>query len=315
MVVYGFESTLPVTLDMMIAHGVAVVRGSERACVIVDLPFGSYQESPEAAFRTGARVMSETVGLVPTMGALHDGHLSLVRLSRTLTDHTVTTRFVNPKQFGADEDLSGYPRDEATDARQLAAEGAELLFAPEVTEMYPAGSVPEVRVPGIGDVLEGEYRPGFFTGVATVVSKLPLQSLPDVAIFGEKDFQQLQVITRMAADINIPVRIIGAPTIREASGLAMASRNAYLTAEERQTAPELHRVLVAMAEQIRNGVSPNKAEAEGRRRLHDAGFGQIDYLTLRDAASLTTDIVPGAARRILAAAWLGRTRLIDNIAA
>jgi pantoate--beta-alanine ligase len=260
------------------------------------------------------RQAGETVGLVPTMGALHEGHLSLVRQSRAVTDHTITTLFVNPKQFGENEDFSVYPRDETADAIKLADEGADLLFAPEAVEMYPRGSVTEVHVPGIGDLLEGEFRPGFFTGVATVVSKLLLQALPDVAIFGEKDYQQLQVIIRMAADMDIPVRIEGAPTVREADGLAMSSRNEYLSAEERKQAPELYQVLTAMAEKIAGGDAIAEIEAAGRDHLLNAGFRQVDYLSVRDAASLSADL-GSAPRRILAAAWMGKTRLIDNIAA
>ena len=179
----------------------------------------------------------ETVGLVPTMGVLHEGHLSLVRRSRAATTRTIATLFVNPKQFGPNEDFSVYPRDEASDAGKLADVGADLLFAPGIEEMYPAGSVTQVSVPQIGDVLEGEFRPGFFTGVATVVTKLLLQSLPDVAVFGEKDFQQLQVIRRLVADLDIPARIEGGPTVREEDGLAMSSRNAYLSEDQRRMAP------------------------------------------------------------------------------
>ncbi|MDX9860344.1 MAG: pantoate--beta-alanine ligase [Rhodospirillales bacterium] len=259
------------------------------------------------------RAAGETVGLVPTMGALHDGHLSLVRMARRECSRVCVTLFVNPKQFNPNEDLAAYPRDEGGDAAKLAAEGAHLLFAPSVEEMYPRGSVTQVAVPGLGDMLEGSFRPGFFTGVATVVAKLLVQALPDVAFFGEKDFQQLLVIKRMAADLDIPVAIKGAPTVREADGLALSSRNAYLTADQRAVAPALIRVLRAVAAAVRNGAEVAAQAEWGRRELLAAGFAKVDYIEVRNALTLQPIASVDEPARVLAAAHLGRARLIDNI--
>ncbi len=256
----------------------------------------------------------ETVGLVPTMGALHDGHLSLVRMSASRTDRTCATLFVNPKQFNPNEDLATYPRDEAGDIAKLEAAGACLLFAPTVDEMYPAGFATQVSVPGIGDELEGAHRPGFFTGVATVVAKLLLQALPDAAFFGEKDFQQLLVIRRMVRDLNIPVAIHGVETVREADGLAMSSRNAYLTPAEREIAPLLNRTLRAVADAVRNGGDPIERCAWARGELLHGGFAKVDYVEVRDAETFAPAESAGAPARVLAAALLGRARLIDNLA-
>lgn len=262
----------------------------------------------------GWRASGERIGLVPTMGALHEGHLTLVRRSLDVTSRTCVTLFVNPTQFGPNEDLAVYPRTEETDAALLAAEGAHLLFAPSVEEMYPADSITRVSVPGIGDILEGEFRPGFFTGVATIVAKLLIQALPDVALFGEKDYQQLQVIKRMARDLDIPVDIEGVPTVREADGLALSSRNAYLTPEERQVAPMLYRSISAVAAEAAAGADTDPAESRAAEALLQAGYSTVDYLTVRDAETLepwTDRARPG---RVLAAAKLGRARLIDNVA-
>lgn len=265
----------------------------------------------------GWRRVGLTISLVPTMGALHAGHLDLVRRAMQLADRTCVTLFVNPTQFGPNEDFAVYPRDESGDAAKLSDIGAHLLFAPTPDVMYPAGALTRVSVPELGDLLEGSFRPGFFTGVATVVSKLLLQTLPDVAVFGEKDFQQLQVIRRMVADLFIPVRIEGAPTVREADGLALSSRNAYLTAEERKIAPRLNAVLrevAAKAAATGNADFAEAAAARARDAVLAAGFATVDYLTVRDAETLQP--WSGAERpgRVLAAAWLGRTRLIDNVA-
>ena len=255
------------------------------------------------------------VGLVPTMGALHEGHFSLVRRSVASLDRTVVTLFVNPRQFGPNEDFARYPRDEAGDAAALARQGAQVLFAPSLEEMYPEGAVTTVAVPGIGDLLEGEFRPGFFTGVATVVAKLLIQAAPDVAYFGEKDFQQLCVIKRMTADLDLPVTIEGCPILREDDGLALSSRNAYLSAEERKRAPALHRILQSVVARIREGGvgSVAAAEAQAARELLAAGFEKVDYVAVRDASSLAPMASVAAPARVLAAAWLGRTRLIDNL--
>jgi pantoate--beta-alanine ligase len=257
----------------------------------------------------------DVVGLVPTMGALHAGHMALVRASLEQTKRTVVTLFVNPAQFGPDEDLAVYPRDEAADAAQVAEAGVDLLFAPGVEEVYPEGYATTVRVPGIGDWLEGEFRPGFFDGVATVVAKLLLQALPDVAFFGEKDYQQLQVIRRMVRDLDIPAAIRGVATVREADGLALSSRNAYLTPEERAAAPALYRTIRRVAERFAGGEAAADLEAWAAAELAAAGFATVDYVTVRDALSLEPVQTPGRPARVLAAAWIGKARLIDNVAA
>ena len=259
------------------------------------------------------RTDGHKIGLVPTMGGLHDGHLSLVRRSLALSDRTVATLFVNPTQFGKGEDLETYPRDEARDAALLADEGAHLLFAPDPSEVYPEGYSSTVKVSGLGDILEEEYRPGFFGGVATVVTKLLLQALPDVAVFGEKDYQQLQVIKRLALDLDIPVRIEGGATVREEDGLALASRNAYLTDTERRAAPALYRTIEAVAEKVRSGEDIKETETWAADTLTKSGFGNVDYVTVRDAKSLLPLENLSQPARVLAAAWLGRARLIDNV--
>ncbi|MBT3766229.1 MAG: pantoate--beta-alanine ligase [Rhodospirillaceae bacterium] len=259
------------------------------------------------------RTDGHKIGLVPTMGGLHDGHLSLVRRSLALSDRTVATLFVNPTQFGKGEDLETYPRDEARDAALLADEGAHLLFAPDPSEVYPEGYSSTVKVSGLGDILEEEYRPGFFGGVATVVTKLLLQALPDVAVFGEKDYQQLQVIKRLALDLDIPVRIEGVATVREEDGLALASRNAYLTDTERRAAPALYRTIEAVAEKVRSGEDIKETETWAADTLTKSGFGNVDYVTVRDAKSLLPLENLSQPARVLAAAWLGRARLIDNV--
>ncbi len=260
------------------------------------------------------RQAGHSVGLVPTMGGLHEGHLSLVRLSLGGSGRTVVSLFVNPGQFAPGEDFETYPRDEAADIRKLAEVGAHLLYAPTVDEIFPPGHAARVSVPGLGDILEGEFRPGFFTGVATVVAKLLLQVLPDRALFGEKDYQQLLVIRRLAADLDIEVAIEGAPTVRQADGLALSSRNAYLSEEERQIAPALYRSICSVAEKVAGGADPEQAAARGVQELAEAGFGKVDYLVVRDAATLEPVSCPDRPARVLAAARLGDTRLIDNVA-
>lgn len=260
----------------------------------------------------GWRRVGLTISLVPTMGALHAGHLDLARRAMSLADRTCVTLFVNPTQFGPNEDFAVYPRTESSDALKLSEVGAHLLFAPTVEEMYSPAAVTRVSVPQLGDVLEGEFRPGFFTGVATVVSKLLLQALPDVAVFGEKDYQQLQVIRRMVADLFIPVRIEGAATVREADGLALSSRNAYLSAKERRTAPRLNAGLRRVAAAV-GAANAEAIAAEVRDDLLAAGFAKIDYIAVRDAETLAPWSGPPRPGRVLAAAWLGRTRLIDNL--
>lgn len=262
----------------------------------------------------GWRASGETVGLVPTMGGLHEGHLSLVRASLAAAGRTVVTLFVNPAQFGEGEDFDDYPRDEAADAAMLAELGVHLLFAPEGDEIYPEGHVTRVSVPGIGDCLEGEFRPGFFTGVATMVTKLLIQALPDMAFFGEKDYQQLRVITRMARDLDMPTEIRGEATVREDDGLALSSRNAYLGPRERGVAPALYRVIGAIAAALAEGAGAAERAAWGTAELARAGFDRVDYVAVRDALTLEPVETPDRPARVLAAAWLGRTRLIDNVA-
>ncbi|MEW5703841.1 MAG: pantoate--beta-alanine ligase [Pseudomonadota bacterium] len=255
-----------------------------------------------------------SVGLVPTMGALHAGHLALVRAARAQTDRTVATILVNPLQFGPDEDMAAYPRNEAEDAAKLAAEGADLLFAPSVEEVYPEGFATQVTVAGLTEVLCGAFRPVHFAGVATVVTKLLLEALPDAAFFGEKDYQQLLVVRKLARDLDMPIRILGVPTVREADGLALSSRNAYLTAKERVIAPKLFATLARMASAIREGQGIAETLARGAADLREGGFERIDYLELRDPETLKPVEEAGRPARLFAAVHLGRARLIDNLA-
>lgn len=255
-----------------------------------------------------------TVAFVPTMGALHEGHLTLVRRGLDLADRVVASVFVNPTQFGPNEDLSSYPRREARDAELLEGAGCGLLYAPTVAEMYPEGFRTTVTVAGVSEGLCGDVRPGHFAGVATVVAKLLLQCRPDVALFGEKDYQQLAVIRRLTRDLDIPVAIEGVATVREADGLAMSSRNAYLSAEERAVAPALHRTLLAVAEGLRAGGAASGLCAKAAADLLAAGFKSVDYVEVRDADSLAPVERLDHPARILAAARLGGARLIDNIA-
>ncbi|MBR7619674.1 pantoate--beta-alanine ligase [Phenylobacterium sp. 20VBR1] len=265
---------------------------------------------------TAWRKAGESVGLVPTMGALHAGHLSLVTLAKTKAQRVVASVFVNPTQFAPHEDFDAYPRDEAKDAGLLESAGCDLLFAPTVAEMYAPGFSTTVTVSGVSESLDGAARPGHFAGVATVVSKLLLQCGPHVAVFGEKDYQQLQVIKRLVADLDIPVEVIGAPTARADDGLALSSRNAYLTPAEREAAPSLAAALRDAVERLRDGVAVDRVENTGRAAMERAGFSRIDYFEVRDASSLT-HLGPGpitGPARILAAGILGKTRLIDNMA-
>ncbi len=261
----------------------------------------------------GWRQNNESVGLVPTMGGLHAGHISLVGHSRQHADRTIATLFVNPSQFAPHEDFATYPRKEEADQRMLEEAGTDLLFAPNVSEIYPDGHSTRVEVQGLSQILEGEFRPDFFAGVATVVSKLLLQSLPDVAVFGEKDYQQLCVIKTMVRDLDIPVKIIGAETIRETDGLAMSSRNQYLTPEERKIAPVLFEAITAVAKNVKEGASPSAQRTWAEAELTKAGFGAVDYVAVRDARTLGPVRDAGRPARVLAAAYLGRARLIDNV--
>jgi pantoate--beta-alanine ligase len=259
------------------------------------------------------RARGVRVGLVPTMGAIHAGHLALVSAARDQNEQVVASLFVNPTQFGPSEDFTAYPRDEAADFAAFEKAGVDLVFTPAVEGMYPPGFVTSVRVGGISEGLDGEFRPGHFEGVATVVCKLLLQCLPDAAYFGEKDYQQLLVVRRMARDLDIPVRIEGVPTVREADGLALSSRNIYLSAEERRAAPLLNRVLLEVAAKI--AARPNYVAASLKRgveALRAGGFA-VDYLELRDAGDLAPVDRLACPARLLVAARLGRTRLIDNV--
>jgi len=256
------------------------------------------------------------IGFVPTMGALHEGHLSLIDRAREHADKVVASIFVNPTQFGPSEDFEAYPRDERRDAALLAEAGCDLLYAPGVESMYPDGFATTVNVTGVSEGLCGGDRPGHFAGVATVVTKLLNQVRPDAAVFGEKDYQQLQVIRRVNRDLDIGVKIIGAATLREADGLAMSSRNRYLTATERRIAPALHQALTRAAKELAGGGRVDEALAAAREAVLKAGFGDIDYIEARHAETLSV-LDEGPLRspaRVFGAAWLGKARLIDNVA-
>ncbi len=259
------------------------------------------------------RVKHKRIALVPTMGALHAGHMAIIAEARQRADRVVASIFVNPTQFGPNEDLKSYPRREAEDAAMLEAAGCDILWAPDVAVMYPDGFSTTISVAGVSEGLDGAARPGHFDGVATVVAKLFGQTLPDLALFGEKDFQQLAVIRRMVADLNIRVGIVGVPTVRDADGLALSSRNAYLNAGERVVARALPDALHAAATAITAGAPVAEAIDGARAALVAAGFDPIDYVELCDADTLVPTRVAQGPLRLLAAARLGRTRLIDNV--
>jgi pantoate--beta-alanine ligase len=260
------------------------------------------------ALRAGAK----SLALVPTMGALHAGHLTLVEEAKRRADRVAATIFVNPLQFGANEDFGRYPRQEEKDAEALAEVGCDLLWLPQPEEMYPAGFATNVSVKGLGDRWEGEARPGHFDGVATVVAKLLCAIRPDIAVFGEKDFQQLAVIRRMTQDLQLGVEILGVPTVRDADGLALSSRNAYLSADDRRRAGELPTALKDAAAEIRSGTPVSEALARAVERLKSAGF-KIDYVALVNSLTLEPLERPEGSMRLIAAATIGTTRLIDNI--
>ena len=266
--------------------------------------------------QTGAwRTAGERIGLVPTMGALHEGHLSLVRLARQTCRRVVVSIFVNPAQFAPNEDFTRYPRDEAGDFAKLARVACDLVWSPLAAEMYPDGFATRIVPAGAAAGLESDFRPQFFGGVATVCCKLFTQVGPDVAVFGEKDYQQLCVVRQMVRDLDLPLDIIAGPTAREADGLAMSSRNAYLTPDQRRVAPTIYRAIDAVAADIRGGQPPARATEAARQALREAGFDPIDYVEVRDAQTLApADSGTQRPRRVLAAAWLGKTRLIDNVA-
>lgn len=262
----------------------------------------------------GWRAEGLRIGVVPTMGALHEGHLSLVRAALGRADRVVVTLFVNPKQFNNPADLAAYPRTEQADAEKLAPLGAHILYVPEPEEMYPDGFATTVSVAGITDALEGEFRPGHFDGVATVVAKLLLQTGADFAFFGEKDFQQLQVVTRMAKDLDIPVEIVPCATVREPDGLALSSRNVRLTPDQRRQAPAMAKALFAAASALREGAAAGPVLAEAREKILAAGFRDVEYLELRAAHDFGALDRAGKPARLLAAASMGDVRLIDNVA-
>ncbi|HET9459461.1 MAG TPA: pantoate--beta-alanine ligase [Sphingomicrobium sp.] len=260
------------------------------------------------------RAGGKRIALVPTMGALHAGHLALVEEAKRRADRVVATIFVNPLQFGEGEDLDRYPRQEREDMAVLERAGCDLLWMPTPEQIYPAGFSTTVSVKGLSNRWEGEARPGHFDGVATVVTKLFNAVRPEVAVFGEKDFQQLAVIRRMTLDLNLPVAIVGVPTVRDGDGLALSSRNAYLSDEERACAVALPRTLAKAAEKIADGKDVSSVLAEARRNLEQAGFDPIDYVALVDCETLEPLSAATGRMRLIAAATIGRTRLIDNLA-
>jgi pantoate--beta-alanine ligase len=258
--------------------------------------------------RAGARI-----AVVPTMGALHEGHLSLVRAALDQADRVIVTLFVNPKQFNSAADLAAYPRTEDADAEKLAPLGTHLLYVPDGTEMYPDGFSTTVSVAGVSEGLCGAFRPGHFDGVATVVAKLFLQTGADLAFFGEKDFQQLHVVRRMARDLDIPIAVVGRPTVRETDGLALSSRNVRLSPAERQAAPGLAAALFGAAGRLAAGEPAEPTLAGTRETILGAGFREVEYLELRSAEDLKPLQAADRPARLLVAAWLGQTRLIDNV--
>ena len=259
------------------------------------------------------REAGQSIALVPTMGALHAGHMALVDAARAGAGKVVTSIFVNPLQFGANEDLGRYPRQEAEDAKLLEAHGCDLIWMPTADQLYPPGFATTVSVAGVSERWDGEARPGHFAGVATVVAKLFTAVRPDIAFFGEKDFQQLAVIQRMTDDLGLGVEIRGVPTVRDADGLALSSRNAYLTADERQRALALPRALEEARNAIQGGKPVDPVLDRARDRLSDAGFYRIDYFALVDAATLEPLEAASGEMRLIAAAVIGTTRLIDNM--
>jgi pantoate--beta-alanine ligase len=259
------------------------------------------------------KAAGETVGVVPTMGALHDGHLSLARRARAECDRVITTIFVNPKQFNNPDDLKKYPRTEEADAALLATVPVDAIFAPGPDEVYPEGYGTNITVAGVSEPLEGKMRPGHFDGVATVVTKLFGMTMADRGYFGQKDWQQLQVVQKLVRDLNLPVAIVGCETIREADGLAMSSRNVRLDAGARAQAPVLYAAITTAADDIRAGQSDRMAIREAAETMRAAGFERVEYIELRDAETLLPSDDPSRPRRMLAAAWLAGVRLIDNI--
>ena len=265
------------------------------------------------ALTTSWRRAGERIAVVPTMGALHDGHLSLVTAARAHAERVIVTLFVNPRQFNNPEDLAKYPRTEQSDAAKLEPFGADVLYVPDGDQMYPQGFATNISVSGVSEGLCGAARPGHFDGVATVVTKLLIQTDADVAMFGEKDFQQLQVVRRLAEDLDLKTRIIGCPTVREADGLAMSSRNLRLGDESRARAPVIRQTLAQAADRIRQGAQVAAVLADAGDQLRAAGLGPVDYLEYRRDSDLQPAAAPDAPARLLVAAWLDGVRLIDNL--
>ena len=263
------------------------------------------------------RQAGRRIGFVPTMGALHDGHVSLVETARMQTDVTVVSIFVNPTQFAPGEDLDTYPRTEEDDIARLSAVGTDIVYLPSVEEMYPEGSKTNIRVEEMSDLLDGQFRPHFFYGVATVVARLFVHVQPDMAVFGEKDYQQLQIIRRMVRDLGFPIEIIGGETVRDADGLAQSSRNTYLSTVDRQTANVMSAALHRARCRIAIGVPVSEALEEARQRIASAGFRSLDYVSAVDPMTLVDlpdgVVASGQVGRVLGAGWMGQTRLIDNM--
>ena len=257
----------------------------------------------------------KTVGFVPTMGALHEGHIALGRTAAKACDHVIYSIFVNPLQFAPHEDFDRYPRMIDDDIARLEATGMHAVYLPKTSDMYPEDFVTRIHLEKVTQPLEGEFRPHFFDGVATVVAKLLMQVLPDAAFFGEKDYQQLQVIKQLAHDLNMPIAIEGVPTVRDEQGLALSSRNAYLTPEQLIAARQINVILRNLGYDVRKGKDIAAAEAEASHALFDLGFNKVDYCTVRDAKTLQKPDVNTKEFRVLMAAWIGQTRLIDNLPA
>lgn len=263
------------------------------------------------------RQAGRRIGFVPTMGALHDGHVSLVETARAQSDVTVVSIFVNPTQFAPGEDLDTYPRTEEADIARLSAVGTDIVYLPSVEEMYPDGSKTNIRVEEMSDLLDGQFRPHFFYGVATVVARLFVHVQPDLAVFGEKDYQQLQIIRRMVRDLGFPIDVIGGETVRDADGLAQSSRNTYLSETDRQTANVMSAALHRARCRIAIGVPVSEALDEARQRIASAGFRALDYVSAVDPMTLVdlpdAAVASGQVGRVLGAGWMGQTRLIDNM--
>lgn len=259
------------------------------------------------------KTAGETVALVPTMGALHKGHLSLVDFAKRYADRVIVSIFVNPTQFAPHEDLDAYPREEKQDVEKLSQKGVDAAFVPSVDEMYDSNALTEVSVNKLTEVLCGAFRPTHFAGVTTIVSKLFMIITPDIAVFGEKDFQQLQVIKKMTKDLKIPIEVLGAPLLRESDGLALSSRNMYLTAEQRQIAGKLNQVLKSVIVRVKDGEEVESSCQWGEGRIKELGFDSVDYLEIRDEETLSLAKDISKQCRIFAAAKIGETRLIDNM--